>query len=68
MRTHVTPVSTQRRQYKILISGTGTPTAMTADRARRLEAIGFRWSTTDPRHVPWHQRYEELGEFVVREA
>ena len=61
----ISTVSTQRRQYKLLMSGSGTPTSMTLDRARRLEELGFQWSTTDPRHVPWEQRYDELREFVV---
>ena len=61
-------VSTQRRQYKLLMSGSGSPSAMTAERARRLEAMGFQWSTTDPRHVPWEQRYGELRNFVVSDG
>ena len=39
---------------------------MTEDRAKRLNEIGFKWSTKDPRHVPWEERYKELGEFKVR--
>jgi hypothetical protein len=38
---------------------------MTAERAARLRQIGFLWSTKDPRHVPWEERYKELLEFVV---
>jgi len=58
-------VSTQRRQYKIFASGSDQSTPMTAERARRLEGIGFQWSTRDPRHVPWEKRYGELLEFIV---
>jgi Helicase associated domain len=56
-------VSTQRRQYKVLISGSCESTPMNPDRAKRLDAIGFVWSTTDPRHVPWETRYYELIDF-----
>ncbi len=36
---------------------------MTPGRAARLDAIGFGWSTADPRHVPWEMRFEELVAF-----
>lgn len=48
------------------MSGTGESTPMTANRVRRLESLGFKWSTKDPRHVPWEQRYEELVDFKVK--
>jgi hypothetical protein len=41
-------------------------TAMTEERAKRLEEIDFQWSTKDPRHVPWDARYEELVAFVKK--
>ena len=41
-------------------------TPMTRARAEKLESIGFKWSTKDPRHVPWMTRYKELVEFKVR--
>lgn len=57
-------VSTQRRHYKILTSGDpDTTTPMTEERASRLQSIGFSWSTTDPRHVPWETRFKELLEY-----
>jgi hypothetical protein len=56
-------VSTQRRQYKILSSGSSESTPMTPDRAHRLEAIGFAWATRDPRHVPWESRFNQLVEY-----
>jgi len=56
-------VSTQRRQYKILVSGSCASTPMTPERASMLEAIGFVWATTDPRHVPWELRFRELCVF-----
>jgi hypothetical protein len=59
-------VSTQRRQYKIMRSSNTDSTAMTEERAKRLEGIDFQWSTKDPRHVPWDARYEELVAFVKK--
>lgn len=56
-------VSTQRRQYKILTSNSTESTPMTAERARKLESVGFVWQTRDPRHVPWETRYKELCEY-----
>jgi len=56
-------VSTQRRQYKILLSGSSESTPMTAERASRLESLGFVWATNDPRHVPWEVRYKELCQY-----
>jgi len=54
-------VSTQRRHYKILTSGrTDLTTPMNAERASRLANLGFAWSTSDPRHVPWETRFQEL--------
>eukprot|EP00542_Grammatophora_oceanica_P020276 CAMPEP_0194034854 /NCGR_PEP_ID=MMETSP0009_2-20130614/7302_1 /TAXON_ID=210454 /ORGANISM="Grammatophora oceanica, Strain CCMP 410" /LENGTH=546 /DNA_ID=CAMNT_0038675957 /DNA_START=139 /DNA_END=1780 /DNA_ORIENTATION=+ len=56
-------VSTQRRQYKVLMSGSCESTPITPERAARLETIGFVWKTGDPRHVPWDDRFKELLEF-----
>jgi hypothetical protein len=57
-------VSTQRRHYKILMSGDPkVTTPMTPERASRLMAIGFKWATKDPRHVPWEVRFQELLEY-----
>lgn len=56
-------VSTQRRQYKVLTSGSNKSTPITLERAHKLNEIGFVWSTTDPRHTPWQKRYEQLHEF-----
>ena len=38
---------------------------MTMERAQKLIDLGFDWSTTDPRHVSWEDRYEQLKEFYV---
>lgn len=58
-------VATQRRNYRIYYSGTDTASGMTPERVRLLEEEGFEWSTTDPRHEPWENRFEELKQFVV---
>jgi hypothetical protein len=39
----------------------GSP--MSPERAKILEDIGFVWSTTDPRRVPWTIRLSQLVEF-----
>jgi len=39
---------------------------MTQGRAEKLERIGFKWFTKDPRHVPWTTRYRQLIDFKVR--
>ena len=52
-------VSTQRRHYKTYMDDMGksvgskkdSSTPLSAERIQMLEAIGFVWSTTDPRHV-----------------
>lgn len=59
-------VSTQRRQYKALISGSCESTPMTPERAQKLERVGFVWAARDPRHVPWEIRYRELCEYNKR--
>jgi len=57
-------VSTQRRQYKVMVSGTHyESTPLSQERAQRLQAIGFVWKTWDPRRVPWEERFKELVEF-----
>lgn len=58
-------VATQRRTYKILTSGGSASSGMNIDRAKRLMELGFEWETSDPRHVPWEERYEELKAFVA---
>jgi len=58
-------VSAQRRQYKLLMAGANDSVAMTPERAFKLQQIGFEWSTTNPRNVPWENRYQELRHFVA---
>jgi hypothetical protein len=36
---------------------------MTIEQVTRLEAIGFLWSITDSKHVPWELRFEEMVAF-----
>jgi hypothetical protein len=60
-------VSTQRRHYKILTSGEeGVTSPMTPSRAARLASIGFAWQTSDPRHVPWETRFQQLLEYKAQ--
>lgn len=57
-------VSTQRHHYKIMRSGErDMTTPMTPERAARLAALGFAWATSDPRHVPWETRFQQLLEY-----
>ena len=49
----------------MLVDGGSDSTPMTRSRAQKLESIGFKWSTKDPRHVPWMTRYQELVDFTV---
>ncbi|CAB9508948.1 helicase [Seminavis robusta] len=58
-------VSAQRRQYKIVTSGGNESAAMTPERAQKLNDIGFEWTTTNPRNVPWETRHAELKSFVA---
>lgn len=60
-------VSTQRRHYKALTSAeTGVACPMTPERAGRLASLGFAWATSDPRHVPWETRFQQLLEYKAR--
>lgn len=58
-------VSAQRRQYKIVTSGGQESAAMTPERAMKLRELGFEWSTSNPRNVPWETRFDELRSFVA---
>ncbi|KAL9180743.1 hypothetical protein ACHAXT_011196 [Thalassiosira profunda] len=51
-------VMTQRRQFTLLLQG--FPSALTADRIRRLEGIGFAWSVRPEPVTTWNQKYQEL--------
>lgn len=53
-------VSTQRRQYKAFAAGKINTTTLSMDRIRKLESIGFAWSTDDPRRVDWCVRFKQL--------
>eukprot|EP00548_Thalassiothrix_antarctica_P007828 CAMPEP_0194135360 /NCGR_PEP_ID=MMETSP0152-20130528/5461_1 /TAXON_ID=1049557 /ORGANISM="Thalassiothrix antarctica, Strain L6-D1" /LENGTH=410 /DNA_ID=CAMNT_0038831575 /DNA_START=34 /DNA_END=1266 /DNA_ORIENTATION=+ len=56
-------VSTQRRQYKAFAAGKANTTTLSMDRIRKLESIGFSWSTDDPRRVDWYVRFKQLCKF-----
>jgi hypothetical protein len=62
-----TTVSTQRRQRRLLETTTDTDVVpLSAERAKKLEDIGFEWSAVPSSHKSWDGRYDELCEFVVR--
>ncbi|KAL9180742.1 hypothetical protein ACHAXT_011195 [Thalassiosira profunda] len=51
-------VMTQRRQFTLLAQG--APSALTADRIRRLEDLGFAWSVRAEPTTTWNQKFHEL--------
>jgi len=59
-------VMTQRRQHTFLIQG--RPSALTEDRIRRLEALGFTWSVRPKPNTSWSMRYKELQAFKSRQG
>lgn len=52
-------VNKQRTQYKLMMEG--SPSSMTPDRARALEALGFVWFQRDL--VDWYSRLEDLKQY-----
>uniref|UniRef100_A0A7S1VGB4 Helicase-associated domain-containing protein n=1 Tax=Grammatophora oceanica TaxID=210454 RepID=A0A7S1VGB4_9STRA len=56
-------VSTQRRNYKSIQTEKAQSSTMIRNRIRRLESIGFVWKATNPRHVSWEHRFQELVAF-----
>jgi hypothetical protein len=59
-------VSTQRKQYKALACGRYDATILPAHRIKKLDEIGFVWSTSDPRRVDWEVRYSQLKDFFCK--
>ena len=51
-------VMTQRRQFTLLMQG--FPSALTADRIRRLESIGFTWTVRPEPVTTWNTKFQEL--------
>mmetsp|Transcript_44836 Transcript_44836/g.95425 ORF Transcript_44836/g.95425 Transcript_44836/m.95425 type:complete len:449 (+) Transcript_44836:171-1517(+) len=51
-------VMTQRRQFTLLMQG--FPSALTAERIRRLEALGFTWSVRPEPVSTWNKKFQEL--------
>ena len=51
-------VMTQRRQFTLLMQG--FPSALTAERIRRLESLGFTWSVRPEPVTTWNKKYQEL--------
>lgn len=58
-------VSTQRRQRRLLATGGTDAVPLSAERAKKLEDIGFEWSAVPSSHKSWDGRYAELCDFVV---
>ena len=61
-----TTVGGQRKNYKLLKSGSGKMTPMTMERAQLLIDTGFEWTAKNPRHLMWEVRFPELKDFQVR--
>ena len=59
-------VSAQRRHYKILTNEMEGTTPMTMKRAKKLVEIGFEWTSYDPRHVSWEERFKQLCDFKAK--
>jgi len=51
-------VMTQRRQFTLLMQG--FPSALTAERIRKLETLGFTWSVRPEPVTTWNKKYHEL--------
>lgn len=51
-------VMTQRRQFTLLMQG--MPSALSADRIRRLESMGFTWSVRPEPVTTWNKKFQEL--------
>jgi len=51
-------VMTQRRQFTLLMQGLAS--ALTAERIRRLESLGFTWSVRPEPVTTWNQKFQEL--------
>lgn len=51
-------VMTQRRQFTLLMQG--LPSALTAERIRKLEGLGFAWSVRPEPVATWNQKFHEL--------
>lgn len=56
-------VSMQRRQYKAYSTDKFDATALSMDRIRRLEDIGFVWSASKHCRVEWDVRFRQLQAF-----
>ena len=58
-------VMTQRRQFTLLMQG--FPSALTTDRIKRLENLGFTWSVRPEPVTTWNSKFQELkGKFCSR--
>lgn len=51
-------VMTQRRQFTLLVQG--LPSALTAERIRRLDFLGFTWQVRPEPATTWNKKFQEL--------
>jgi hypothetical protein len=55
---------TQRTEMRKFEAGAGLKTAMTDEKEKHLEDMGFQWSVKkEHEDAMWNQRYEELKKF-----
>lgn len=59
-------VMTQRRQYTL--TKQGKPSALTADRVRKLEDIGFVWSVRPDPVEAWATKFDELKAYKKKKG
>merc|ERR1719203_2477945 len=52
---------TQRRQFTLLMQG--LPSALTTERIKRLDAIGFTWSVRPEPVSTWNKKFQELKDY-----
>jgi len=57
-------VMTQRRQYTLLMQG--FPSALTRERIRKLEALGFKWSVRPEPVTTWNNKFHELKGYKAK--
>jgi hypothetical protein len=62
-RKLATWVFSQRRHYKLFMSGSPTSQGMTLQRVNQLKSIGFVWSVADPLKGSWGKHFQELVAF-----
>lgn len=57
-------VSAQRRAFKMQNrDGKLSKRSISEKRIKRLNEVGFAWTTSNPRYKPWQKRYDQLRAF-----